>query len=337
MYVEMERGLFRFIMRHSQRDQFFLVLLSILSLPILYATLELPKTIINQAIDGHGGFPKTVLGADFAQIPYLMLLCGSFLGLVLITGAFKYFTSTYRYRIGDALLRRLRYELIERVMRFPLMELRNTSSAPIVSMVTAETSSLGFFMAEAFAVPAVAAGTLATISLFMFLQNWMMGVAAIALYPAQIYLIPKIQKKVNALQRDEVVAVRHISERIGEVVAAVQEIHGHDTSQYELKDFSRRLDGVFDLRVQIGSKRYMANVLNAFFFATHAVLLPLHRRLSCHCRPVELRGAGRGFGCLQRYVCALERLDRLLSKSRERAGKVRPDHRILRSDWSDGS
>ena len=265
MYVEMERGLFRFIMRHSQRDQFFLVLLSILSLPILYATLELPKTIINQAIDGHGGFPKTVLGADFAQIPYLMLLCGSFLGLVLITGAFKYFTSTYRYRIGDALLRRLRYELIERVMRFPLMELRNTSSAPIVSMVTAETSSLGFFMAEAFAVPAVAAGTLATISLFMFLQNWMMGVAAIALYPAQIYLIPKIQKKVNALQRDEVVAVRHISERIGEVVAAVQEIHGHDTSQYELKDFSRRLDGVFDLRVQIGSKRYMANVLNAFF------------------------------------------------------------------------
>lgn len=261
----MEKGIFRFILRHSGRNQALLVLLSVLALPVLYATLELPKTIINKAIGGADGFPKQILGHDFAQIPYLMVLCGFFLALVLINGAFKYFTSTYRYRVGDRLLRLLRYTLIERVMRFPLPQLRNTSSGPIVSMVTSETSTLGYFMAEAFAVPAVAAGTLVTITLFMFVQNWTMGIAAVALYPAQIYLIPKLQKQINALQRDEVVALRHISQRIGEVVAGAQEIHGHDAAHHELADFSRRLAGIFRLRVLMSSKRYLANVLNAFF------------------------------------------------------------------------
>jgi ABC-type multidrug transport system fused ATPase/permease subunit len=132
-------------------------------------------------------------------------------------------------------------------------------------MVTAETSNLGYFIAEAFAVPAIAAGTLATIVLFMFMQNWMMGVAAIALYPVQIYLIPKIQRRINELQRQEVQEMRHISQRIGDVVAGANEIHGHDTSQYELADFSKRLGTVFGFRVEMSSKRYIANVLNQVF------------------------------------------------------------------------
>jgi ABC-type multidrug transport system fused ATPase/permease subunit len=132
-------------------------------------------------------------------------------------------------------------------------------------MITAETTNLGFFIAEAFAVPAIAFGTLATIVLFMFLQNWMMGVAAIALYPVQIYLIPKLQRSINAAQMGEVQTIRGISERINDVVAGVNEIHGHDTSQYELADFSKRLGTVFGFRLKIATKRYTANVLNQFF------------------------------------------------------------------------
>ena len=67
-----------------------------------------------------------------------------------------------------------------------------------------------------------------------------MGAAAIALIPLQLYLIPKFQKCINTLQREEVQAVRQISQRVGDVVAGASEIHGHDTSQYELADFSQR-------------------------------------------------------------------------------------------------
>src|SRR4051812_28632432 len=115
----MDRGVFSFIWRYSARDQLVLIALSFASLPVLYLTFDLPKTIVNKAIGGDGGFPKHVLGADFAQVPYLMLLCGAFLALVLANLALKYFTSTYRYRVGDRLLRRLRFDLVERLMRFP--------------------------------------------------------------------------------------------------------------------------------------------------------------------------------------------------------------------------
>ena len=260
----MEKGIFRFILRYSLRDQITLVLMSAAALPFLYLILELPKTIVNQAIGGTD-FPHNVLGTDFGQIPYLLLLCGLFLVLVIISGALKFFTSTYRYRVGDRLLRRLRFDMIERVMRFPSSEFRNISSGQIVSMITAETANLGFFIAEAFAVPAIALGTLATIVLFMFMQNWMMGVAAIALYPLQIYLIPKLQKQINALQRKEVQEQRGVSQRINDVVTGVNEIHGHDTAQYELADFSRRLGVIYDFRTRISSKRYLTNILNQFF------------------------------------------------------------------------
>jgi ABC-type multidrug transport system fused ATPase/permease subunit len=261
----MERGLFRFIWRHSAKDQFILVGLSVLAMPFLYWTFELPKIIVNQAISGEGGFPKTLFGYTLEQIPYLYVLCAAFLGLVLINGAQKYFSSTYRYRVGDRLLRRLRYNLIESLLRFPVSDLRTMSSGQVVSMVTAETSTLGFFMAEAFAVPAVAAGTLGTIVFFMFMQDWTMGLAAIALYPLQIYIIPRIQKRINWLQREEALAVRGISNRIGELVSAAPEIHGHDTTQYELASLTQKLGRVFTLRVEMGSKRYTVNVLNQFF------------------------------------------------------------------------
>jgi putative ABC transport system ATP-binding protein len=260
----MEGGLYRFILRFSLRQQIVLVLMSAAALPLLYLTLELPKTIVNRAIDGKD-FPQVVFGLEFEQVPYLLLLCGLFLLLVLLSGALKYFTSTFRYRVGDRLLRRLRYDLVERLLRFPSADLRNLSSGQVVSMITAETSNLGYFIAEAFAVPAIAMGTLATIVLFMFMQNWMMGVAAIALYPLQIYLIPKIQKRINELQRQEVRAMREISQRIGDVVAGASEIHGHDTAQYELADFSQRLGTVFGFRVEMSSKRYIANILNQIF------------------------------------------------------------------------
>ena len=118
----MERSLFKFILRYGARDQFFLVLLSAIGLPFLYFTFDLPKTIVNKALDAKAVFPQTLFSMSFEQLPYLWTLCGIFLALVLVNGAMKYVTSTYRYRVGDRLLRRLCFELIERLMRFPQAE-----------------------------------------------------------------------------------------------------------------------------------------------------------------------------------------------------------------------
>jgi hypothetical protein len=61
----METSLFRYIWRYSKRDQIVLLLVTLTTFPILYASLELPKRIINDAISGTQG-DVTVLGVSLS-------------------------------------------------------------------------------------------------------------------------------------------------------------------------------------------------------------------------------------------------------------------------------
>ncbi len=91
----MEDTLFRFVLRYSLRQQIVILTLTILSFPFLYFSLDLPNTIINEAIGGKN-FPRNIFGQDFDQIPYLLMLSFVFLGLVFINGGFKYFIEVYK-------------------------------------------------------------------------------------------------------------------------------------------------------------------------------------------------------------------------------------------------
>jgi putative ABC transport system ATP-binding protein len=258
----MDRNIFRYILRHSLRAQIAILAMTVASFPFLYATLELPKLIINDALANPN--PHRVLGFTFDQIGYLFLLCGLFLALVLVNGAFKYVVNVYQGIVGERMLRRLRYELYSRIMRFPLPHFRRVSPGEIVQMINAEVEPLGGFIGSAFALPAFQGGTLLTILVFMFVQNPLMGFAAIALYPLQIYLIPKLQAQVNALGKQRVRQVRRLADRIAETVGGVRDIRANDTTQYERSRFSRELGVVFDIRYQIYKKKFFIKFINNF-------------------------------------------------------------------------
>ena len=49
----------------------------------------------------------------------LIALSMAFLGYVVINGMFKLYINTYKGRLGERMLRRLRYQLVDRVLRFP--------------------------------------------------------------------------------------------------------------------------------------------------------------------------------------------------------------------------
>ncbi len=259
----MEPSVFKFVLRYSKRQQILLLLGTAASLPFLYVSLDLPKTIINEAIGGRG-FPKEVLGYQFDQIPYLLLLSTAFLVLVLINGGFKYFLNVFRGVVGERMLRRLRYLLIARVMRFPLRHFRKHSQGEIIAMITAETEPIGGFVGSAFALPAFQGGTLLTILVFMFVQDPTLGIATIALYPVQAYLIPKLQRRVNALNKRRIIQVRDLSDRINDVVTGIPEVHAHDTSQLELADFSERMGKIYNVRLDIYVLKFLIKFLNNF-------------------------------------------------------------------------
>ena len=112
----MEPSVLRFVLRHSMREQIALLVMTISAFPFLYLSLDLPKIIINEAIAG-ADFPQQILGQELEQIPYLLSLCIVFLCLVLLNGGFKYVINVYRGVVGERMLRRLRFQLIDRVMR----------------------------------------------------------------------------------------------------------------------------------------------------------------------------------------------------------------------------
>jgi putative ABC transport system ATP-binding protein len=261
---DLEPTIYRFILKHSLKQQILLLLLTLASFPFLYYSLSLPKTIVNEAIREQAKFPQQFLGMEFERIPFLMVLCAGFLILVLFNGVFKYYINTYKGQLGERMLRRFRYALYQRLLRFPLSHFNKTSSAQIIPMITAECDSLGGFIGDAFALPSFQGGTLLTIIFFMFMQDPVLGAAAIALYPVQGYVIPKLQRKVNDLNRRRVRTVREVADRVHESAAGIVEIHANDTVKLQLTDFAHLLGRIYDLRFEIYRRKFFVKFLNNF-------------------------------------------------------------------------
>jgi putative ABC transport system ATP-binding protein len=259
----MQPTLFSFIWKFSLKQQLIILLLTALSFPSFYYSLDLPKTIINQAIQGKG-FPKSLFGIQFEQIQYLMLLSGAFLGLVLINGGFKFYINSYKTKVGERMARRLRYELYDRLLRFPLSFFSRTAPGEVIPIITSEVEPLGGFIGDSFAVPALQGGTLLNILLFMCIQDPILALAAIALYPVQIYFIPKLQARVNQLSKQRVRMVRSMADRINESALALQEIRAHGIAKYQLAEFSKRMAQNYYLRVDISKKKFFIKFLNNF-------------------------------------------------------------------------
>ena len=263
-------ALFRYIIQFSLPQQAMLVLLTLASLPVYYASLDLPKQIVDRAIGGNPAeFPKSVgfAGIEFGQfnqLQYLAFLAGLFLLTVLINGGFKYVMNVYKGRLGEAMLRRLRAQLLSRILRFPLPQFRRLSQGELIAMVTGEVEALGGYFGDAVVTPLFQAGLLLTALGFIFAQDLVMGLAAVALYPLQAYFIPKLQRQVNLLGFARVREVRSLSQRIGEVTSVIEDVHANYADQAQLTTFGRHLDRIFRIRYDIYRKKFFIKFLNNF-------------------------------------------------------------------------
>jgi putative ABC transport system ATP-binding protein len=257
----LDPSIYAYILHYSLREQIYLVIVTLISFPFLYYSLDLPKLIVNRAISGKD-LPAHFLGWELQQIPYLIVLCAIFLILVLINGWFKLHLNVKKGQIGERMLRRLRYQLYERVLRFPLDHFDRTATGQVIAMMTGELEPVGGFIGDAFALPISQGGTLLTIFAFMFIQDPILGGAAVMFYPLQGYLIPKMQRIVRRLGRERVRKMRVLSDRIGETIAARGEIRANDGATYQLADISQRLGEVYDIRFEMYNRKFFVKFLN---------------------------------------------------------------------------
>ncbi|KIN74655.1 ABC transporter transmembrane domain-containing protein [Sulfitobacter guttiformis] len=259
----MDRSLFAFIWKYSKREQLVLLVVTILTFPLLYATLELPKRIINDAIGAEGPM-VSAFGIELSQIQFLTALCLGYLGAVLVHGLLKMRLNTMKGVTAERLLRRFRFGLISRMMRFPKRYFQNTSQGELVSMVTSEAEPMGGLMGDFIAQPVFQAGQMIIIVVFLFLQSFWFGLAGVALIPLQAYVIPILQRQINLLNKDRIKEVRMLAAEIGETAAGIDDLRNNGGWRFRLAGFTDRLGRLFDIRFKIFQKKFFMKFLNNF-------------------------------------------------------------------------
>ncbi len=259
----MEPTLFSFIWKHSKRQQVMLLLLTLVTFPFLYASLELPKRIINDAIGAHSE-RIDVFGLELSQTGFLLALCFAYLAAVLLHGLLKMRLNTMKGVVAERMLRRLRYTLVSRMLRFPGSYFRTTSQGELVSMVTSEAEPMGGLMGDALAQPVFQAGQMLIIVIFLFAQSIWFGLAGIALIPLQAWLIPMLQRQINLLNKDRIKEVRALAAEIGESAAGITDLRTNGGMRYRLALFTDRLGRLFDIRFKIYNKKFFMKFLNNF-------------------------------------------------------------------------
>ncbi len=247
------RGVFRYIYRHTARDQVIMMAVALLAMPILYATLELPKRIINDAIDS-GHFPIEVYDVGLSQVAYLFLLCTFFLFMVSLNSAMKYFINVYKGRVAESLICRMRLQLY-RSWR---------SGAPrddgpaLIPVIVQEVEPVGGFAGEALAVPVLQGGTFVTILTFMIMQDQILGWAAVALLPFQLAIVPHLQRRINRLARQRAKEVRVLGSLIAEPEIERAERQGRDGL------IAASLMRIKTIRFDIHRRKFFMKSLNNF-------------------------------------------------------------------------
>lgn len=281
----MDKSLFRYIWRHSKRDQIIICSVVLASLPFYFASLDLPRRIVNEVIQGKafahgettakflswtiewpswlgGGTTEVLAGIPVDRLGLLFGLSGLFLLLVLVNGAFKYWINLAKGALGERMLRRMRFELFTLVLRFTPEALRRIKSSETATIVKDEVEPIGGFIGDAFILP-VFLGTQATTALvFILVQNIWLGLMAGAIVGMQFVIIPRLRRELLRLGKERQLASRRLAGRIGEVVDGIEAVQVHNAAPWERAEIGQRLYELFDLRYRIFKRKFMVKFLN---------------------------------------------------------------------------
>lgn len=286
----MEKNLFKYVWRHSRFAQVWILAVVLISMPVYFMTLNLPKTIVNKAIQGEGferpddtyrflelsfqtpgflhaftdGTVTLFAGFDMERLPYLIALCILFLSLVCINGLFKFYINVFKGRLGERMLRRLRYTLVDRVLRMPPLHFRKVKAPEVATMVKDEVEPLGGFIGDAFAQPIFLGGQAITAMVFILAQSYWLGGIAGGIVIVQAVVIPRLRKRLLVLGKQRQLAARALAGRVGEIVEGINEVHVNDTSNYERADITSRLGRIFSIRYELFRRKFFVKFLNNF-------------------------------------------------------------------------
>ncbi len=277
-------GLFSYIWKNSWLEQIKIICIALLSLPFYYFSLDLPRYIIADALQGRAfsggqetaklfhltlnlpqslGGPRTLFdGIWLDRLSYLFALSGLFLLFVLINGGFKYLINMRKGALGERLLQRLRLDLFSAVLHFKPEALQRIKPSEAATIIKDEVEPVGGFVGDAFVQPIFLTGQALTALVFIFAQNLALGLIAGGMILIQGILIPRLRREQIRLARQRQIASRAFAGKIGEVVETLAEVANHGTAAVEKGLIAQRLELLFGIRYRLYARKFAVKALN---------------------------------------------------------------------------
>ncbi|MGU3665477.1 ABC transporter transmembrane domain-containing protein [Methylobacterium sp. A49B] len=281
----LEPRLFPYIWRYSKGDQLKICAVVLASLPFYFASLDLPKRIVNDAITGKafahgeatasflditvhwpdalgGGATRLFEGFQLDRFELLLGLSTLFLALVLINGAFKFWINLQKGILGERMLRRLRFQLFSLMLRFSPEAQREVKSSETATIIRDEVEPIGSFIGDAIVVPVFLGTQAATALAFIMMQNLWLGLAAGGMVGVQMTVIPRLRREIIRLSRKRQIASRNLAGRVAEVLDGLPAVLLNDTGRWERAEIGGRLYSLYDLRLRIYRRKFAVKYLN---------------------------------------------------------------------------
>ncbi|WP_108862289.1 ABC transporter ATP-binding protein [Ruegeria sp. Alg231-54] len=244
------------IVRTTRDRQVCLIVLSLSLMPLLFLSLELPKQIVNNGLDNSQDI-VSFAGYSLTQIQFLVVLSVAYFLTITLNGLGKYKLNVLKGRVAERCLRRLRL-FIYRGWRNQKHLARKSELPQVLGQ---EIEPIGGMAADLITLPVMQGGSLATILTFMFMQDPILGFAAVTVLPVQLFLLPYIQRIVNRLVHVRIQEMRILSRCLAR---QFDPAHDHPRDVLQTAASLRRLE---EIRWRIHRVKFLAKALNNFLTA----------------------------------------------------------------------
>uniref|UniRef100_I2PY70 ABC-type multidrug transport system, ATPase and permease component n=1 Tax=Desulfovibrio sp. U5L TaxID=596152 RepID=I2PY70_9BACT len=247
-----KRSLFSWVWTSNLRLQVLLLGIIVVLVAVRVLPLEMQKKIINQAI-------------GLKRVDLLLMYCGYYLACVVAASGLKLAVNALQNYIGQESLTDLRKQLYAHILTLPMSFFRKASPGMVVSSLISEVANTGEFVGQAIAVPVTNLLTLLAFAGYLFYLNPLMAIISMALYPIAILVIPALQKRANAANKERVDTGRRMSTLISETISGIHEVHGNASFRLENRRFGAMSDALFRVRVVWNLYKFTIKVSNNFF------------------------------------------------------------------------
>lgn len=247
-----QRSIYSWILPGNVKWHLLTVLCIAITVAARVVPLEMQKRIINDAI-------------ALKKMDMLYIYCGIYLAAVLLATGMKFAINMLQTYIGQRALEGMRKGLYHHILTLPMSFFRKTPPGMVVTSLVTELVSSGDFVGTSIAIPVTNILTLVAFAVYLFILNPWLAIISLSIYPAVLFLVPLLQKKVNTANRQRVDATRDLSSKITETITGIHEIHGNGSYDIENKRYDSIVDKLFRIRIVWTLYKQAVNIVNNFF------------------------------------------------------------------------